>query len=308
MAKIVLIHGIGQENREAEPLRDDWLAALSEGLNKAGQPEIASHLNPDQTVMAYYGSLFRPERPGAMGSEDIEGLPSEAAEIAEQLAAEWINRAANRAEDETYRRDGAKALELLKAPPVDATLMGLLNPIRRLAAAAAKIRYFATPTFAVAEWVVNRALRQVSLYMANINQTREKALAIVHEHVTPETQVIIGHSLGSVVAYEACHRLTGHLPLLMTLGSPLGLDTIIFQRTVPQPPAYPSLVGWWVNIADPDDIVAADSTLAKRFPPPAGRKLTDHDVENRLRAHDAVNYLKQPEVAYPLALTLQQKR
>ncbi len=304
MAKIILIHGIGQENREAEWLRDTWLAALREGLVKAGQPELTSHLDPQQTAMVFYGSLFRTERTGAQGSEDIQSLSPEATKIAEQLAEEWIDRALNRAQDENYRRDGEKALESLKAPPVGATPMGLRNPIRRVAAAAAKIRYFAKPTFAVAERIVNRALRQVSLYIANVNQTREKALAIVHEYVTPETQIMIGHSLGSVVAYEACHQLKGSLPLLMTLGSPLGLDTIVYQRTEPQPPSYPPMVTWWVNVADPDDIVAADPNLGKRFPPPAGHKLTDHDVENRLEAHDAVNYLKQPEVAYPLALTL----
>jgi surfactin synthase thioesterase subunit len=141
----------------------------------------------------------------------------------------------NRAQDENYRRDGKRALELLKEPPAGATPMGLRDPIRRVTAAAAKIGYFAKPTFAVAERLVNRALRQVSLYIANVNQTREKALAIVHEYVTPETQIMIGHSLGSVVAYEACHQLNGPLPLLITLGSPLGLDTIVYQRTVPRP-------------------------------------------------------------------------
>jgi hypothetical protein len=68
------------------------------------------------------------------------------------------------------------------------------------------------------------------------------------------------------------------------------------------------MVKWWVNVADRDDIVAADPHLEKRFPPPTGHKLTDHDVENRLKAHEAVNYLKQPEVAYPLALTLRENR
>lgn len=308
MATIVLVHGIGQENKEAEWLRDTWLGALREGLTKAGQSELASQLDPRQIVMAYYGSLFRPQRAGAMGSEAVDCLPPEGAEIAEQLAEEWINRAANRAEREDYRRDGKRALQLLKVPPAGATPMGVRNPVRRAVAAAAKIRYFAKPTFAVAERVVNRALRQVSLYVANINQTREKALAIVHECVAPETAVMIAHSLGSVVAYEACHQLKNPLPLLITLGSPLGLDSIVYQRTVPRPPAYPPMVRWWVNVADRDDIVAADVSLAGRFPSPVGHKLTDHDVENRLRAHDAVNYLRQPEVAYPLALTLRTER
>jgi hypothetical protein len=47
----------------------------------------------------------------------------------------------------------------------------------------------------------------------------------------PETKVLIGHSLGSVVAYEAAHRMT--------------------QR--------------WVNIADRDDFIAAEPDLKGLF-------------------------------------------
>jgi pimeloyl-ACP methyl ester carboxylesterase len=46
----------------------------------------------------------------------------------------------------------------------------------------------------------------------------------------PETKVVIGHSLGSVVAYEAAHYIHRSLPLLVTLGSPLGLHTIVYDR------------------------------------------------------------------------------
>jgi hypothetical protein len=215
-----------------------------------------------------------------------------------------------------YRFLGDKALGLLRLPPKDAAAQGLiLDPTRQVVAAAAKIRCFAQPSFAIAEQIVNRALRQVSLYMTNLHPpgvkvgltvlgTRDQVLNVVEQTLTPETRIIVGHSLGSVVAYEVCHRLTRPLSLLLTMGSPLGLDTIVYQRTVPQPPHFPSAVEWWVNTADRDDIVAADPILVDRFPPPRGKQLTDHEVANRLSAHGATDYLKQPEVVYPLALVL----
>src|SRR6516225_8981118 len=49
------------------------------------------------------------------------------------------------------------------------------------------------------------------------------------------------HSLGSVVAYEATQELEHPLPLLITLGSPLGLNTIVYQRLRPQPPSFPPM-------------------------------------------------------------------
>ena len=59
---------------------------------------------------------------------------------------------------------------------------------------------------------------------------REAAIAAVHEHLGDDTRVVLAHSLGSVVAYEAPPRQTARpqpLPLLITIGSPLGLPSVI---------------------------------------------------------------------------------
>jgi ATP-dependent exoDNAse (exonuclease V) alpha subunit len=64
-----------------------------------------------------------------------------------------------------------------------------------------------------------------------------------------------------VVAYEAAQRMTQPLPLLLTLGSPLGLQTIVYQRLRPQPPGFPPKVRRWVNIADRNDFIAAEPDL-----------------------------------------------
>jgi hypothetical protein len=53
------------------------------------------------------------------------------------------------------------------------------------------------------------------------------------------------------------------LPLLITLGSPLGLRTVVYDRVVPQPPCYPPRVQWWVNIADRNDLIAAELTFGR---------------------------------------------
>ncbi len=70
-------------------------------------------------------------------------------------------------------------------------------------------------------------------------QVRAYALDKVAKLIDPDTRVLVGHSLGSVVAYEAAHRLAQPLPLLVTLGSPLGLRTIIYERLRPNRPASP---------------------------------------------------------------------
>ncbi|MBV8278676.1 MAG: hypothetical protein JO170_25920 [Verrucomicrobia bacterium] len=69
---------------------------------------------------------------------------------------------------------------------------------------------------------------------------RHEALKTVLDLAGPDTKVIIGHSLGSVVAYEA-HLVRDPIPLLVTIGLPLGLDTIVYPRlrrqlAFPRPP------------------------------------------------------------------------
>jgi hypothetical protein len=111
------------------------------------------------------------------------------------------------------------------------------------------------------------------------------------------TRVIVAHSLGSVVAYEACFRLRHSLPLLVTIGSPLGLANVVYQRLRPQPPVFPPLVRRWVNIADRNDVVAAEPDLRRFFgavPPEAVFEAVA--VTNGKDAHKAESYLTAVEV------------
>jgi alpha-beta hydrolase superfamily lysophospholipase len=115
-------------------------------------------------------------------------------------------------------------------------------------------------------------LTQVTRYLTD-ETVREQARTAVLDLVDAETRVIIGHSLGSVVAYECAHRLTHQLPLLLTTGSPLGLPTIVTERLNP-PPSFPLMATVWLNVANREDFVAAEPDLRSLFAhnaPPASR-------------------------------------
>ncbi len=116
---------------------------------------------------------------------------------------------------------------------------------------------------AVAERFVVTALTQVSRYLTD-ETIRAQARKAVLDLVDADTRVIIGHSLGSVVIYECAHRLTRPLPLLVTLGSPLGLRTIVTERLSP-PPSFPPLATVWLNVANREDVVAAEPDLRPLF-------------------------------------------
>jgi hypothetical protein len=103
--------------------------------------------------------------------------------------------------------------------------------------------------------------------------------------------VVVTHSLGTVIAYDVLRepRFTNRtVPLLVTLGSPLGYTEI--QDVVTKPLQLPAPVRLWANFADPLDVVALDSTVADDFQ--GAPRIIDARVDNPApNNHAACGYL-----------------
>jgi hypothetical protein len=245
--------------------------------------------------MAFYGDLFRTQ--DQQGTDDGDLTPAQWA-LAEPLAREWLNRLAERGTRAADRDLAAQERELLDQ---SGEVQGARAALRPALRALARMRPFARLGVGFAERFLIRALRQVSRYLTD-DSLREQALARVLDLIDTDTRVLVGHSLGSVVAYEAVHRLDQHpLPLLVTLGSPLGIRTVIYDRLRPQPPAVPSVLGRWVNLVDPDDLVAAEPDLTIGFPGPPGVLSSGYTVDNGATPHDATFYLTAGETGRAIA-------
>jgi hypothetical protein len=312
VAQIVLVHGIAQEQRSADALEAEWLPALAGGLRIAGYPDLADRLWRERPVkggiearMAFYGNIFL--EPGHMGLDPGELTPEQQA-LAEQLAHAWLERAASDASDPRQRHEAGMELARLDATPAE--VQGTGAALRSATAGLARVRWFAPFGMAMAERFVKRALAQVTRYFTD-EQVRSHALGQVARLVGPDTRVLVGHSLGSVVAYETAHRLAQPLPLLVTLGSPLGLRTIVYERLRPQPPGFPPQVGRWVNVADRDDFIAVAPDLAALFGAslPTGAVFEGGwTVDNGAEPHRATFYLTKQETARPIGQTLNSTR
>ncbi|MDX3842035.1 hypothetical protein [Streptomyces europaeiscabiei] len=152
---------------------------------------------------------------------------------------------------------------------------------------------------AVVEKTVKQFFPEVTRYFATGRAAvRERVKAGILRH---RPDVVVAHSLGSVVAYELLHELAGELnvELFLTLGSPLALPNAIFHRLDPGPVqgrgTKPPSVRQWVNIADIGDFVAIPKgELARVFA----------DVESLpeisvapVWPHSVLDYLKHPSVA-----------
>ncbi|MFD5203510.1 hypothetical protein ACFWM7_25940 [Streptomyces sp. NPDC058375] len=127
--------------------------------------------------------------------------------------------------------------------------------------------------------------------------------------VSDRTELVIAHSLGSVVAYEALCAHPGWRDLtLIMLGSPLGVRRLVFDRLLPTPHSdsarWPMPVRAWTNITDAGDAVA----LVKELAPAFGRRITGVSVHNGARAHDVRPYLTARETGMAVAHALDQSR
>lgn len=136
-----------------------------------------------------------------------------------------------------------------------------------------------------------------------------------------ERVLLIGHSLGTVIAYDALWELThlenfpGKVDLFLTLGSPLGMryvqDRLLGFRQRER--RFPCNIRRWVNITAHGDLTALDPELRDDFLPMLGQGCTA-TIEDRhrgvfnyfrneqgLNEHRSYGYLVESHVARTIA-------
>ncbi|MGH3925754.1 MAG: hypothetical protein ACRDTT_23325, partial [Pseudonocardiaceae bacterium] len=178
MAQVVCVHGVGQQRETESTLHGTWAPALCGGVQLAG-----GLLMPDDVRCAAYGHLFRPQgRQLALGdplfrAEDLD-------EFERELLAEWWTEAARS--------------DMGVIAPHERTLARAPRSVQAALRALSGSRFFA----AVGERALLGSLRQVRDYMCN-PEIRQHVRHRVKNAVSEDTRVLVGHSLGSVAAYEA---------------------------------------------------------------------------------------------------------
>ena len=290
MSKIVGIHGIAQTFVGAPQLGQDWFLALSTGLEEAGGPAISAAA----LSMVAFGALFR--EPGARSGAQVSEEDTMGAQEA-KLVELWWQEAA-RCSLNSDGSESAEATDIQHPAFVGRARIpeGIQQGLKQLA----NSKFF----HALGGGRTVRAMvKQAALFLED-EKIKEAILERVAEKVSSETRILIGHSLGSVVAYEAlCKNPQWNITTLITLGSPLGIPGVIFDALTPRPQngkgQWPGRVRRWVNVADAGDIVAMEKTLAPLF-----GNVQDLLVNNGWHSHDVRRYLSAREVGEVLKSTL----
>ncbi|MDX8146932.1 serine peptidase [Lentzea sp. BCCO 10_0061] len=260
MTTIVGVHGVGNYRPGETPEQ----AARS--LSTVWSARLARHeLGLRAVEIAYYADVLRAQ--GRQGSDDLSTLPDQA----EQLVRLWLNE--------------------LGLPPGTGQGWGTW-PIRQALAWIAEQRKLSARLL---ELFVATFFREVAAYLREPAMREHARARVVRSLTARRPSVVIGHSLGSVVAYEAlwaCPEVP--VDLFVTLGSPLALPHAVFHRLDPAPlderGAKPPGVARWINLADPGDLVALPAGgISRRFDDVDG---DEHDVVHAFDFHLVSNYLK----------------
>jgi hypothetical protein len=280
---IVGVHGIGQQQFGRAQLLRDWVPAISDGV-EAATGEARSDLAVD---IAFYGNVFLRE-------------VAVAAKGATRAAAENLLDDLDSAELSDL--DEAVA-EIVSADEVEAAAE--LPPVMgtRHVPSWLQVRFRAIDAkFGAAAGVLYVGeLRQVRRYLADpmVKARVDEIVARKIADAAGGVRILVGHSLGSVVAWEFVRQHPDHeLDLLVTLGSPLGLRMV--RSRLPEQGrtgGVPQQASRWVNVRDRGDPVACAGDLTTWWP-----GVADRYVDNgRDDVHNACRYLSKAETGSAIA-------
>ncbi|MFJ7206565.1 hypothetical protein ACIQWR_23910 [Streptomyces sp. NPDC098789] len=276
MARVVCVHGIGQQVQGEGMLLSAWWPALGDGLRRV---DAGGSLDASEVAMAFYGDLFRPS--GQMLS--VDDLPYTAEDVDDPFEQELLG---------AWWRAAAQSDPGVVPPDAQDTLLATPGSAQAALRALSGSRFFAD--IALRHMVAD--LKQVRAYLTD-PAVRGAVRQRVIGAIGPDTRVVVAHSLGSVVAYEALCALPDHgVRALVTIGSPLGIRNLVFDRLDPAPtgPRARARGTWpggkaltWTNLAGHGDVVA----LVKDLRPAFGDELRSGLLETGAHAHDATAYL-----------------
>jgi hypothetical protein len=222
MAKVVAVHGIGQQFKSDAIIHREWWPAFLGGLHLAGFDLI----DPREFVCPFYGHCFRRSR--TLSSDTLYHVDDVQEEEAEWLENLW-DAAAELEPDPVYpQSDHIERQTLARTPQ---SLQRALNALSRSS-------FWAD----ISQTMLIGDLRQIVSYL-NDADIHERVLGIVTDNIIADTRVIIGHSLGSIVAYEALCRKPENVLSFISLGSPAGIRNLVFDKLTPRPSAMG--IGAW---------------------------------------------------------------
>ncbi len=279
--KLILVHGRSQQGKAPDLLQQQWLSALKDGLQNANV-ELPQGID---IRFPFYGDrldeLIRDLDTPLISDVMSRGASQDTAEadFRGELLYEMAQNAGVTDSDiqsyfkGTYQERGPQNWEWVQS------ILKALDSKTSLGEAA-----------------IEAFTRDVYVYLTN-KSVRKAIDGIVSASLSEGSCVVVGHSLGSVVAYNVLRNTLSAVDVrkYVTVGSPLGIRAI--KRRLESPLSMPGCVESWFNAMDERDVVALYPLDAHNFNiNPAIENKTDvnNHTDNR---HGIEGYLDDATVA-----------
>lgn len=280
--RLVFVHGRGQQGKDPDKLKGEWLATLAKGLEKNN---VALPPNVD-VRLPFYGNRLSALSAGfdvpltenfnAKGADaDVDFLQFEA-DMAEAVR----DRAGigRKQVDQFYGE-----IDKTKGPQNWRWVLAIVRALDELSPG-------------LSGKALQAFIRDVYLY-TNRNGVKAEINKIVAADLSEqEPNVVVGHSLGSVAAYSVLREDSRPVQVasFVTLGCPLGIRPIRNQFA---PLKFPKPARSWYNAYDERDIVALYALDRKNFP--VEPKVTNNSKVNNHcdNRHGIAGYLDDPAVS-----------
>jgi hypothetical protein len=167
---------------------------------------------------------------------------------------------------------------------------------------------------------------EINRYFNNTDNAASKIRDLLKQTLRPMLEkqddvLLIGHSLGAVVAYDTLWELSRQEGLkgkidFLTLGSPMGMHYIhrrLLGMSGQGEKSYPDLIRHWINLSAEGDVTALNQNLKESFHPMLEQGLVEsiedhcHGIYNYFRSDEGLNchrsygYMVSPAVGSIIA-------
>jgi hypothetical protein len=283
--RLVLVHGINNENNSPQEVENTWMGALQDAWSKNG---LANPRGLKKVIVAYYATALAEFAKPVQGAVTAgTGIVTSTTELA--LLQEYAQSIGITSEDviAAAQEMGVDINAVEAGLPYEGWFIALGGALERALPSKGK-------------YLVRIFLRQAAVYIERKGVQNQIKNIIRPLLFGDERQaVVVAHSLGTVISYELLtedQSATCGVPLFCTLGSPLAVAIVANyvgkRHQFPKPP-----IQRWVNGLHRNDFV----TLGRRlnslnigFEGIENDEMIVNDGEDK---HDIRAYLSSPSIA-----------
>jgi len=254
--RMIFVHGINQQGKSSQKILDDWQACLKEACHRVA-PGALDKLSGFEAP--FYGDALYELSSKTYKDQTIALGAEEAPDDFVEFALAPI--------EEMALKLGVSNAQLAEAKREIAVPQGA-GYNKEWIKAIGRVIEAVSPLHGT---LVLRVLGQAHAYIRNAYIHSEINKLVKPSLASNEPLIIVSHSLGTLVAFSLLREYAKEnnprqVPLFVTLGSPLGIDTV--RKHFAMPRTKPNNVIRWVNGADPADFVALRPELtADNFAP-----------------------------------------